>query len=76
MKYRQCMLVKTVASGLLKDVAYIPLENAKVGNVLAIERDDGSLDDGWRVTAVYGVKESDELDSQRKAQKRWESVVK
>lgn len=70
------MLVKTVASGLLKDVAYIPLENAKVGNVLAIERDDGSLDDGWRVTAVYGVKESDELDSQRKAQKRWESVVK
>lgn len=70
------MLVKTVASGLLKDVAYIPLENAKVGNVLAIERDDGTLDDGWRVTAVYGVKESDELDSQRKAQKRWESVVK
>ena len=76
MKYRQCMLVKTVDSGLLKDVAYIPLENAKVGNVLAIERDDGTLDDGWRVTAVYGVKESDELDSQRKAQKRWESVVK
>lgn len=70
------MLVKTVDSGLLKDVAYIPLENAKVGNVLAIERDDGTLDDGWRVTAVYGVKESDELDSQRKAQKRWESVVK
>lgn len=70
------MLVKTVDGGLLKDVAYIPLENAKVGNVLAIERDDGSLDDGWRVMEVYGIKESDELDSQRKAQKRWESVVK
>jgi len=70
--YRQCKLVKENTY----DIAWIPSQFAKVGKNLSLKINE-EWQEGWKVVEVYsGSRTHDEMDLQRDAQKRWESVIK
>lgn len=50
--YTQCTLIKSVGSGYLKLVTFIPIEYAKLNKNLSLKKDDGSYEDGWVVKEI------------------------
>ena len=50
--YTQCTLIKSVGSGYLKLVTFIPIEYAKLNKNLSLKKDDGSHEDGWVVREI------------------------
>ena len=50
--YTQCTLIKSVGSGYLKLVTFIPIEYAKLNKNLSLKKDDGSHEDGWVVKEI------------------------
>jgi len=74
--YRQCALELPLENGgRLVDHAWIPAKLAKVGKRLVIDTKAEGFRDGWIVVTVGGSKNVDDLETQRKAQKRWEDVL-
>ena len=72
--YAQCALTK----GFQRQVAWIPLDYAKVGLLIKIKV-DGVWDYGWTVQAVYGREYSDKLrssDEFRRRMKTHSSIAK
>lgn len=71
--YRQCKLVK----GNVNQVTWLPTQFAKVGKKVMLLQQDDTWDMGWEVTEAYeGTRSVEEMESQRDAQKRWESCLK
>ncbi len=72
MKYKQCKLTKKTETGTVTTVGYIESEHAKVGVRMTLEDMEGI----WTVKEVGASADMETLEGQRKAQKRWESVIK
>jgi len=53
--YRQCFLEK----GDTKQTSWIPEEFAKLGNYIQLKQEDGTWEDGWKVTVV-GFRQDEE----------------
>ena len=49
--YCQCSLEKTIETGVVKQVAFIPKKFAKLNDTIKIKKDDG-WDHGWVVKSV------------------------
>ena len=79
--YRQCKMQKKVDNGTLVHTAWIPSSFAKVGKNISLlqnpDKPEEYWDHGWVVLEAGGsMKTHEDMDVQRKAQKRWESVLK
>lgn len=74
--YKQCILERPSKNGKYVDQAWIPASFAKIGRNLSVKNSEDEWIDGWVVTFVGGSRNFDELNLQRDAQKRWESVLK
>lgn len=85
--YKQCKLTRPGPNGgEITYIAYIPAKFARKGRNILIEM--GTVSNGcmvdtsntyyveWKVTETYSTKTTDQLDEQRKAQKRWNEVIK
>lgn len=67
--YRQCKLKQ----GNAITVGWVDASIAtKVGKLVTIEGKEGL----WQIVELYGLQKREVLDAQRKAQKRWEDVIK
>ena len=50
--YRQCRMVKRVATGELHLVSWLPEPHAAAGRAVKLREPDGSWDDGWTVVGA------------------------
>lgn len=75
--YRQCRMEKPTEKGKLVHTAWIPSQFAKAGKVISLKNKDETWSGGWTVvSAGTSTKTVEDMDIQRDAQKRWESVLK
>lgn len=67
--YRQCELKQ----GNVTLVCWVDASIAtKVDKLVTIEEKEGL----WQIVKLYGLQKREVLDKQRKAQQRWEDVIK
>ncbi len=50
--YTQCKIVRKTNEGLCEDIAFIPIEFARIGRNIRIKKDNEWID-GWTVSEVY-----------------------
>lgn len=78
--YRQCKMERPVegseSSAVHQHVAWIPAVFAKVGKKVSFKDvESEEWKHGWVVVEVWGSMDVDDIELQRKAQKRWEHVL-
>lgn len=72
--YTQCKLGRKVNNGTVTSTAWIPSTLAVKGKNLEIKAgDDWQM--GWKVLEVFGTKNKEYLDEQRKAYKSFHDVL-
>lgn len=69
--YCQCRLVKSIPTGELVQMSYIPERFARLGKVLRLRDDERTWSDGWRVQLVGNAIVEDDLDARTNASRHY-----